>query len=143
MKEDVVRCVIIQDGKVLALHNKPRGDGFYKTPIITLPGGRVDIGETGADALVRECREEIGITPEIFKWVGSKKDKITDRVIHIFTCYQYSGMLTNMEPDLVSEISFIPFDEDLVGEKERIWNFARVAAMPFSAERDRLLKQLM
>lgn len=56
-----VRAVIRNDGKVL-LQVKQGADGQR---YLTLPGGRQECGETMQDCLIRECREEIGVAPEV------------------------------------------------------------------------------
>jgi ADP-ribose pyrophosphatase YjhB (NUDIX family) len=48
-----VRGVVFQDGKILLVHE--RSDGLW-----TLPGGWADVGDSPADAVVREIREESG-----------------------------------------------------------------------------------
>ncbi len=48
-----VRGVVFQDGKILLV--QARSDGLW-----TLPGGWADVGDTPADAVVREIREESG-----------------------------------------------------------------------------------
>ena len=55
-----VCAVIIDDNKILAMKD-PNSPYFY------LPGGRVKIGETAEDAVIRECREEISAKPEIVR----------------------------------------------------------------------------
>jgi len=52
--ETIARGVAIQDGKVLLCRAKG-GSTTY------LPGGHIEFGETGAEALVREVREEMGV----------------------------------------------------------------------------------
>ncbi len=56
--------IAVQDGRVL-IHRDPADD--YWTP----PGGRVEAGETAAEALVREMREETGfaVTARRLLWV--------------------------------------------------------------------------
>jgi ADP-ribose pyrophosphatase YjhB (NUDIX family) len=48
-----VRGVVFQDGKILLVQE--RSDGLW-----TLPGGWADVGDSPADAVVREVREEAG-----------------------------------------------------------------------------------
>src|SRR4029077_17256440 len=48
-----VRGVVFREGKILLAHE--RSDGFW-----TLPGGWADVGDSPADAVVREIREESG-----------------------------------------------------------------------------------
>ena len=50
------RAVIVRDDRILLLrkHDEIKGERF------ALPGGAQELGETLADALNRECREEIG-----------------------------------------------------------------------------------
>ena len=51
-------AVIIDNGRILAMK-----DG--NSPYYYLPGGRVKIGERAEDAVIRECREELGENLEI------------------------------------------------------------------------------
>ncbi len=53
-----VCAVIVSGGKILAMHDE-------RSPYFYLPGGRVKVGETAEDAVLRECWEELGIKPEI------------------------------------------------------------------------------
>lgn len=53
-----VCAVILHGGKILAMHDE-------RSPYFYLPGGRVKLGETAEDAVIREVREELGITAKI------------------------------------------------------------------------------
>jgi 8-oxo-dGTP diphosphatase len=54
----VVAAALVRDGRVLAQQRAypPEAAGRWE-----LPGGRVEPGESAADALIRECREELAV----------------------------------------------------------------------------------
>jgi len=60
-REEAVICYIVDEvnRKVLLMHKKT-GLGEGK---VNAPGGRIDPGETALEAAVRECREEVHMTP--------------------------------------------------------------------------------
>jgi 8-oxo-dGTP diphosphatase len=61
-----VSAVIFRDGKVLLVRRaRSPGRGFY-----SLPGGRVELGESLHTALHREVREETGLEIEIVGLAG-------------------------------------------------------------------------
>ncbi|MDE6658861.1 MAG: NUDIX domain-containing protein [Eubacterium sp.] len=55
-----VCAMMISDGKILAMHDE-------RSPYFYLPGGRVEMGETAEQAVIREVQEELGITPKIVR----------------------------------------------------------------------------
>lgn len=63
MVETIARGVCIRDGKVLLCRAKG-GKTMY------LPGGHIEFGETGAVALVREIREELGVDSTCGEFLG-------------------------------------------------------------------------
>ena len=63
MVETIARGVCIVDGKVLLCKAKG-GKTTY------LPGGHIEFGETGAQALVREIKEELGVDSEAGEFLG-------------------------------------------------------------------------
>lgn len=61
--ENIARGVCIVDGKVLLC--KPKKGGYTY-----LPGGHIEFGETGRQALVREMKEETGLAAEAGDLLG-------------------------------------------------------------------------
>ena len=55
-----VCSIFINEDKILAMKDE-------RSPYYYLPGGRVKIGETAEDAVLRECFEELEIKPEIIR----------------------------------------------------------------------------
>lgn len=53
-------AVILHEGRILAMQDE-------RSPYYYLPGGRVGLGETAEDALLRELKEEIGIRARIVR----------------------------------------------------------------------------
>lgn len=52
--------MIIHDGKILAMRDQ-------RSPYYYLPGGRVQLGETVEEAVLRELREELGVDAKIVR----------------------------------------------------------------------------
>lgn len=57
--ERAVLCFVLEDGRLLLIHKK-LGLGAGK---VTAPGGRIQDGESPAEAACRETREETGVSP--------------------------------------------------------------------------------
>ena len=71
-----VCAVIISDGKILAMHDE-------RSPYFYLPGGRVKMGETAEDAVIREVRKELGVIAKIARPLWLNQAFFTEDVDHL------------------------------------------------------------
>jgi 8-oxo-dGTP diphosphatase len=66
---------IVTDGKGnFAVHNVKRKDMFGSFDYYETPGGGIDKGETAEQAVVRECREELGYKVKVLAELGEVDD---------------------------------------------------------------------
>ena len=68
-----VCAMIIVDNRILAMHDE-------RSPYFYLPGGRVAMGETAEQAVIREMQEELDITPKIIRPVWLNQAFFTEDV---------------------------------------------------------------
>ena len=73
-----VCAMIIANNRILAMHDE-------RSPYFYLPGGRVALGETAEQAVVREVREELEITAKIIRPVWLNQAFFTEDVDNL--CY--------------------------------------------------------
>lgn len=140
--EQAVLCFIRSEGKLLLIHKKT-GLGRGK---INAPGGRIEPGETAAEAAVRECAEETGMTPEKVTPAGELNFYFRGGYSlkgYVFTATDFDGVLTDTEeaePFWCAEDE-IPYEN--MWEDDRYWLPKLLAGEPFDGyfllEKDRLL----
>lgn len=83
--------LLIKDDEVL-LAMKKRGFGVGRWNGV---GGKIELGETEEQALVRECQEEIGVTPTNYQKVAVHNfafpDGTLDMQVHTYISKQWQG----------------------------------------------------
>jgi 8-oxo-dGTP diphosphatase len=84
----VVGAAIIKDGRLLAAQRAepPELAGGWE-----FPGGKVDPGEADEDALIRECREEIGVEITLRERVGGDWRLSATAVLRVWTAELVKG----------------------------------------------------
>ena len=118
---EVVAALIERDGAFLICQrpaNKARG------LLWEFPGGKIEPGESGPEALARECREELGIDVRVGEPVGDVTYEYPDLTVHLRL---YRAVIEAGEPQKLehndlrfiraSEIpayAFCPADEPLL-----------------------------
>ena len=92
-------CYIEKDGKCLLIHrNKRESDGNFGKWLGI--GGHVEPGETPLACILRECREETGLTlidPRYRGIVHFRSDIYPDEDMHLFTADRFEGTLTDCD----------------------------------------------
>jgi 8-oxo-dGTP diphosphatase len=115
----VVGAAIVHDGRVLAAcRSAPRElAGRWE-----FPGGKVEDGESEADALVRECREEMGIEVAVGRLIGTQPIA-TDLDLHVYLAEhllgypeprQDHGEVRWLGADDLSSVEWLPADEPIL-----------------------------
>lgn len=101
--ELTVLC-LITDGDRILLQNRTKNDwqGY------TLPGGHVEPGESFVDALIREMKEETGLTILDPRLVGVKQFPLENGryVVLLFKAMRWSGDLISSEEGQMEWIEY-------------------------------------
>ena len=113
-----VCAIIINKDKILAMKDE-------RSPYYYLPGGRVKIGETAEDAVLRECFEELEIKPEIIRplWLNQafftedvEKIKYHEICVYFLMDFSKTDLLSKGEKFILNEngqkhkFEWLPFE---------------------------------
>lgn len=108
---DVHLLLLNRDGQVLFGKRQNTGfeDGAYH-----LPSGHLEAGESVVQALIREAKEEIGvsITDEHVEFAHIMHNSSGGgRAAFFFTVHQWGGIPENREPEKCSELRWFSLDD--------------------------------
>jgi 8-oxo-dGTP diphosphatase len=116
MRVLVVGAAIVRDGRLLAARRTtpPEAAGRWE-----LPGGKVELGEDPAAALVREIAEELGCVVAVDLWLDGESPIGTAHVLRAAVCSMASGEpragddhdeLRWLGPDQLDEVDWLEPD---------------------------------
>ena len=119
-KVSVVAAIIKKNNKVFITQ---RGHGEYKGKW-EFPGGKVEVGETPEEAVVREIREELKSEVKVESFFDEIEDVRDDMVLNVkfFICSLVSGKLELtehldskwVEPSQIDEKDFMEADKPIL-----------------------------
>ena len=117
----VVGTAIVRDGLLLV---QQRAYPAELAGLWELPGGRVEAGETDAEAVRRECREELGVEVVVGERVGPDVPLPGGKVLRVFAATLREGEaepravehrpLRGSPADELAELDWLPADRVLV-----------------------------
>ncbi len=120
----VVAAIIIDDDKVFATQ---RGYGEFKDGW-EFPGGKIDVGETPEEALIREIKEELDTEVEVKELLDTVEYDYPNFHLSMdcFICRIISGNLVLKEHeaakwlknDELYSVDWLPADKDLIKKIE-------------------------
>ena len=105
-----VHIFLLRENSVLLLQRANTGyeDGNY-----SVVAGHLDGGESVKQAAIREAKEEVGVDlhPASLKVVGvMHRGSIDERVDFFLSATEWSGTISNCEPDKCSELRWCNLD---------------------------------
>jgi 8-oxo-dGTP diphosphatase len=106
---EVTAAIIHNEGKIL-ICQRPRGKRCEM--LWEFPGGKIEDGETSEECLIRECREELGITIVPEKMIQEVKYDYPDVSVNIrfYMCKFVDGEPTCLEHN---DIQWLTLEEIL------------------------------
>lgn len=104
----IAAAALVRGGRILVGHRHPRRLNYPNC--WDLIGGHIEAGESAADALRRECREEIGVEIQTFSPLAlSNGDPQLD--LSAFVVTDWTGEPTNRAPDEHDDLQWFGRDD--------------------------------
>ncbi|SCB12034.1 NUDIX hydrolase [Rhizobium hainanense] len=104
----IVLAAFIESGRVLMARraaNKQHYPGHWD-----LVGGHVEADEPIVATLIREAREEVGVTPVIFRYLGFFKDSRYETTYHLYEVTGWSDGLPRLIGDEHTDLAWVALD---------------------------------
>lgn len=118
---EVTAAVIRQNGRLLICQRPVNKDYGL---LWEFPGGKIEMGETGEQCIVRECQEELGITLNVERELTDVVYESQAQTVHLhfYLCDIIAGIPENKEhhaiawisPDEIAKYEFCPADRKML-----------------------------
>lgn len=124
-----VVAALIREGEKFMIFQRP----LTKTRPLQweFVGGKVEAGETLEEALIRECKEEIGVTVKVGKVFMEVDHKYPDIDIHLtlFEAEIGAGIPQKLEhndiriisPEEIDSYNFCPADDEILNKIKKVF----------------------
>lgn len=140
-------CYIEKDGKYLMLYRTKKKNDINKDKWLGI-GGKFEDGESPEECIIREVKEETGLTLNTYKLrciVTYVSTKWETEYMYVFTSNDYTGKLIEcnegdlqwIEKDKVTELNTWEGDKIFV---DKIQNDNKFFTIKFNYDGDRLIK---
>ena len=104
-----------RDGSPLLLLGRRAASREFYPDVWDVLGGHLEPGETGEQALVRELREEIGVTPTAWASLGVFRESLPagngSIVLHLYAVTSWNGAPRNLSSEEHSEVSWFAVED--------------------------------
>ena len=104
----VAAAVFRREGRVLLCHRRPSRQWY--ADCWDLPGGHLEPGETGEDAVVRECAEELGVRVRDLRRHEASLD-LPGVDLHLFVVETWDGEVVNAAPEEHDDLGWFTAEE--------------------------------
>ena len=108
-----VAGILIEDDRILLIEHTKNNRKYW-----LVPGGGVDWGESAAEALIREFKEETSLDIEVEKFLFISETIAPDKQKHVINLYfkikkaeNSSNIMKLGEEKILTDLRFIPEDE--------------------------------
>ena len=108
-----VAGILIEDDRILLIEHTKNNKKYW-----LVPGGGVDWGESAAEALIREFKEETSLDIEVEKFLFISETIAPDKQKHVINLYfkikkieNSSNIMKLGEEKILTDLRFIPEDE--------------------------------
>ncbi|UTV30541.1 NUDIX hydrolase [Photobacterium atrarenae] len=108
---ECVSFLLIEDGKLLL--EKRAEDKATDPGLNAIPGGHIERGESQIQALFREVKEELDVTPKTYQFLCSLYHPTKElQLIHYYVVNAWEGALRSLEAETVEwyPVSAAPID---------------------------------
>lgn len=125
----VAAALLFDKGKIFATK---RGDSPYEYVAhkYEFPGGKIEAGESGEEAVVRELKEELDLQVKVGNLYASHTFEYPDFIItlYLYECEMLSAFMLKehesyawISPAELNEKEWAPADADVLGSLKRVF----------------------